>query len=77
MLERAGEQHHEALDDDDHVTANLRLVEGEFVAALIEDAKQDRTDILKYLQTALDEAQTIQKAWKDAKPKPATKPVSP
>ena len=42
MFERAGEQHDEALDDDDHVAADLRLVEGEFGAALIEHAEQDR-----------------------------------
>ena len=42
MLERAGEQHDQALDDDDHVAADLRHVEGERRAALIEHAEQDR-----------------------------------
>ena len=42
VLERAGEQDDEALDDDDHVAADLRLVEGELGAALIEHAEQDR-----------------------------------
>src|SRR5574337_770975 len=42
VLERAGEQHHEPLDDDDHVAADLGLVEGELGAALIKDAEQDR-----------------------------------
>ena len=42
VLERAGEQHHQALDDDDHVAADLRLLERELGAALIEHAEQDR-----------------------------------
>src|ERR1700678_2682763 len=42
VLQRAGKQHDEALDDDDHVPADLRLVECEFGAALVEHADQDR-----------------------------------
>src|SRR5579871_5177232 len=42
VLERAREQDHEALDDDDHVAADLRLLERQLGAALIEDAEQDR-----------------------------------
>src|SRR5271156_4513713 len=41
VLERAREQNHQALDDDDHVAAYLRLLEGELRAALIEHAEQD------------------------------------
>ena len=44
MFERAGEQHDEALNDDDHVAADLRLVERELGAALIEHAEQDRRE---------------------------------
>ena len=44
VLERAGEQHHQALDDDDHVAADLRLVERELGAALVEHAEQDRRE---------------------------------
>src|SRR5208337_3117361 len=42
VLERAREQHDEALDHHDHVAADLRLVEGELGPALIEHAEQDR-----------------------------------
>ena len=42
MLERAGKQDDQALDDDDHVAADGRHVEGELGAALIEHAEQDR-----------------------------------
>src|SRR5271165_2216931 len=42
VLERAGEQDHQALDDDDHVAADLRLLERKLGAALVEDAEQDR-----------------------------------
>src|SRR5271157_2030537 len=42
VLERAGEQHDEALNDHDHVAADLGLVEGELRAALVEHAEQDR-----------------------------------
>src|SRR5208282_555092 len=41
VFQRAGEQHDEALNDDDHVTADFRFLEGEFVAALIEHAEQN------------------------------------
>src|ERR1700733_8489867 len=41
VLERAGEQHNEALDHDDHVAADLGHVDRERLAALIEDAEQD------------------------------------
>src|SRR5271165_3844096 len=41
VLERPGEQHDEALDDHDHVAADLRLLEGELRPALIEHAEQD------------------------------------
>ena len=42
MLERAGEQDHEALDHDDHVAADLGHIHRERLTALIEDAEQDR-----------------------------------
>ena len=42
VLERAGEQDDQALDDDDHVAGDRRHVEGELGAALVEHAEQDR-----------------------------------
>src|SRR5271163_668827 len=42
VLERAREQDHQALDDDDHVAADLGLLERELGAALVENAEQDR-----------------------------------
>src|SRR3984885_12766638 len=42
VLERAGEQHDEALDHDDHVAADLGHIDRERLTALIEDAEQDR-----------------------------------
>src|SRR3984957_14988684 len=42
VLQRAGEQHHEALDHDDHVAADLGHVDRERLPTLIEDAEQDR-----------------------------------
>jgi hypothetical protein len=41
VLQRAGEQDHQALDDDDHVAADRRHLEGELGAALVEHAEQD------------------------------------
>ena len=42
VLERAGEQDDQALDHDDHVAGDRRLLEGEIGAALIERAEQER-----------------------------------
>src|SRR6478752_5412859 len=42
VLERAGEQHDQPLDHDDHVATDLGHVDRERLAALIEDAEQDR-----------------------------------
>src|SRR3984957_2899518 len=42
VLERAGEQHDQALDHDNHVAADLGHIDREGLAALIEDAEQDR-----------------------------------
>src|SRR6516165_1109767 len=41
VLESAREQHDEALNDDDHVAADLRLLESELGAALIQYPEQD------------------------------------
>jgi len=41
-LERAGEQHNPAMDDDDMCSDDLGHVERARLAALIEDAEQDR-----------------------------------
>ena len=35
VFERAGEQYHQTLDDDDHVARDVRHVEGDFRAALM------------------------------------------
>ena len=42
MLQRAGEQDDQPLDDDDHVARDVRHLEGELGAALVEHAEQDR-----------------------------------
>ena len=42
VLERAGEEDDQRLDHHDHVAADLRHLEGELGAALVEDAEQDR-----------------------------------
>src|ERR1700677_2285229 len=42
VLKRTGEQHHQALDHDDHIAADLGHIDRERLAALIEDTEQDR-----------------------------------
>ena len=42
VLERAGEEDDQRLDDDDHLAADLRHLEGELGPALVEDAEEDR-----------------------------------
>ena len=42
VLQRAGEQDDQPLDDDDHVARDVRHLEGELGAALVEHAEQDR-----------------------------------
>ena len=42
MLQRAGEQDDQALDDDDHVARDAGHLEGELGAALVEHAEQER-----------------------------------
>jgi hypothetical protein len=42
VLQRAGEQNDEALDNHDHVPADLGLVERQLRAALLKHAEQDR-----------------------------------
>jgi hypothetical protein len=42
VLQRAGKQDHQALDDDDHVAADMGHHEGDLGAALVEHAEQDR-----------------------------------
>src|SRR6478735_3409605 len=41
-VECACEQNDDAADDDDHVTGDCRLLEGEFCAALVENAEEER-----------------------------------
>jgi len=42
VLERAGEEDDQRLDNDDHVATDLRHIEGEFGATLVKDAEKDR-----------------------------------
>ena len=42
VLHGAGEEDDQTLDHDHHVAGDLRLLEGEFRAALIERAEQER-----------------------------------
>ena len=42
VLQRAGEEDDQRLDHHDHVAADLRHLEGELGAALVEDAEEDR-----------------------------------
>jgi hypothetical protein len=42
VFQRAREQDDKPLDDDDHVAADRRHLEGELCAALVEHAEQDR-----------------------------------
>src|SRR3984885_10981910 len=44
VLKRAGVQHDESLDHDDHVAADLGHVDRERLAALVENAEQDRSE---------------------------------
>ena len=44
MLQRAGEEDDQALDDDDHVARDRRHVEGELGAALVEHAEEERRE---------------------------------
>src|ERR1700722_11403396 len=44
VLKRAGEQHDESLDHDDHVAADLGHVDRERLAALVKNAEKDRSE---------------------------------